>query len=180
MSIIALVAIASLYWKLNVVNMLLYHGRSMDDALFANLIFVCLILCFSLIDGMLVAWFASLVCINRANELIHMYLQHSQLYRMCIQKQKSIRCEWDTQFLVKSLQSVQNYAAGNPASVLYIKNLGKDVVADDFYSIFGELNKWFQLLAVTQQLLYLTNKWENLLFDNILAEWLYYYLLLWK
>ncbi|KAI8563620.1 hypothetical protein RHMOL_Rhmol03G0123600 [Rhododendron molle] len=32
---------------------------------------------------------------------------------------------------------LQNYAAWNPASVLYIKNLVKDVVADDFYFIFG-------------------------------------------
>ena len=32
----------------------------------------------------------------------------------------------------------QNYAAGNPASVLYIKNLAKDVVADDFYFVFGK------------------------------------------
>ncbi|KAL2930711.1 U11/U12 small nuclear ribonucleoprotein 65 kDa protein [Bienertia sinuspersici] len=30
-----------------------------------------------------------------------------------------------------------NYTAGNPASVLYIKNLAKDVVPDDFYFIFG-------------------------------------------
>lgn len=33
---------------------------------------------------------------------------------------------------------VQNYTAGNPSSVLYIKNLAKDVVAEDFYFIFGE------------------------------------------
>lgn len=65
---------------------------------------------------------------------------------------------------------MQNYAAGNPASVLYIKNLAKDVVADDFYFIFGELNTRFQLLSVTPQLLYLTNKREKLLFDNILEE----------
>lgn len=31
----------------------------------------------------------------------------------------------------------KNYAAGNPSPVLYIKNLAKDVVADDFYFIFG-------------------------------------------
>ena len=35
---------------------------------------------------------------------------------------------------------MQNYTAGNPASVLYIKNLAKDVVVDDFYYIFGELS----------------------------------------
>ncbi|RZB47368.1 U11/U12 small nuclear ribonucleoprotein 65 kDa protein [Glycine soja] len=34
---------------------------------------------------------------------------------------------------------VQNYTAGNPAPVLYIKNLAKDVIADDFYFIFGSL-----------------------------------------
>jgi U11/U12 small nuclear ribonucleoprotein SNRNP65 len=31
----------------------------------------------------------------------------------------------------------KNYSAGNPASVLYIKNLAKDVIADDFYLLFG-------------------------------------------
>lgn len=36
---------------------------------------------------------------------------------------------------------VQNYTPGNPAPVLYIKNLAKDVIADDFYLIFGELSK---------------------------------------
>lgn len=36
---------------------------------------------------------------------------------------------------------VQNYTAGNPAPVLYIKNLAKDVIADDFYFIFGELSR---------------------------------------
>jgi RNA recognition motif-containing protein len=36
---------------------------------------------------------------------------------------------------------VQNYSAGNPASVLYIKNLAKDVIADDFYLLFGEFSK---------------------------------------
>ncbi|KAF7148083.1 hypothetical protein RHSIM_Rhsim03G0115400 [Rhododendron simsii] len=39
---------------------------------------------------------------------------------------------------ILSLPMFKNYAAGNPASVLYIKNLEKDVVADDFYFIFGE------------------------------------------
>ena len=34
---------------------------------------------------------------------------------------------------------MQNYKAGNPTNVLYIKNLSKDVVADDFYFIFGKL-----------------------------------------
>lgn len=33
---------------------------------------------------------------------------------------------------------VQNYTAGNPSLVLYIKNLAKDVVIDDFYYIFGK------------------------------------------
>ena len=36
---------------------------------------------------------------------------------------------------------MQNYTAGNPAPVLYIKNLAKDVIADDFYFIFGELSR---------------------------------------
>lgn len=38
---------------------------------------------------------------------------------------------------------VQNYTPGNPAPVLYIKNLAKDVIADDFYVIFGELSRPF-------------------------------------
>ncbi|KAL5231461.1 hypothetical protein ABZP36_030237 [Zizania latifolia] len=29
---------------------------------------------------------------------------------------------------------------GNPASVLYVKNLAKDVIHDDFYHVFGESN----------------------------------------
>jgi hypothetical protein len=33
---------------------------------------------------------------------------------------------------------LQNYTPGNPASVLYIKNLSKDVIHDDFYYVFGE------------------------------------------
>ncbi|XP_023906666.1 U11/U12 small nuclear ribonucleoprotein 65 kDa protein [Quercus suber] len=40
---------------------------------------------------------------------------------------------------ILSLPMFKNYAAGNPASVLYIKNLAKDVIADDFYFIFGSL-----------------------------------------
>ncbi|XAR64910.1 hypothetical protein NMG60_11008802 [Bertholletia excelsa] len=40
---------------------------------------------------------------------------------------------------ILSLPMFKNYTAGNPASVLYIKNLAKDVVADDFYYIFGSL-----------------------------------------
>lgn len=32
---------------------------------------------------------------------------------------------------------LQNYTAGSPTSVLYIKNLAKDVVNDDLYYIFG-------------------------------------------
>ncbi|XP_027091787.1 U11/U12 small nuclear ribonucleoprotein 65 kDa protein [Coffea eugenioides] len=38
---------------------------------------------------------------------------------------------------ILSLPMFKNYRAGNPSSVLYIKNLAKDVVADDFYFIFG-------------------------------------------
>ncbi|KAF2556800.1 hypothetical protein F2Q68_00013097 [Brassica cretica] len=33
--------------------------------------------------------------------------------------------------------SSNNYTAGNPSLVLYIKNLAKDVITDDFYYIFG-------------------------------------------
>ncbi|RVW35755.1 U11/U12 small nuclear ribonucleoprotein 65 kDa protein [Vitis vinifera] len=40
---------------------------------------------------------------------------------------------------ILSLPMFKNYAAGNPAPVLYIKNLAKDVVVDDFYFIFGSL-----------------------------------------
>ncbi|KAL2320444.1 hypothetical protein Fmac_029413 [Flemingia macrophylla] len=40
---------------------------------------------------------------------------------------------------ILSLPMFKNYTAGNPASVLYVKNLAKDVIADDFYFIFGSL-----------------------------------------
>lgn len=40
---------------------------------------------------------------------------------------------------ILSLPMFKNYAAGNPACVLYIKNLAKDVVKDDFYFVFGSL-----------------------------------------
>ncbi|KVH90700.1 Nucleotide-binding, alpha-beta plait [Cynara cardunculus var. scolymus] len=38
---------------------------------------------------------------------------------------------------ILSLPMFKNYNAGNPAPVLYIKNLAKDVVPDDFYFVFG-------------------------------------------
>lgn len=38
---------------------------------------------------------------------------------------------------ILSLPMFKNYNAGNPAPVLYIKNLAKDVVTDDFYFVFG-------------------------------------------
>nr|XP_043638405.1 U11/U12 small nuclear ribonucleoprotein 65 kDa protein isoform X1 [Erigeron canadensis]XP_043638410.1 U11/U12 small nuclear ribonucleoprotein 65 kDa protein isoform X1 [Erigeron canadensis]XP_043638417.1 U11/U12 small nuclear ribonucleoprotein 65 kDa protein isoform X1 [Erigeron canadensis]XP_043638423.1 U11/U12 small nuclear ribonucleoprotein 65 kDa protein isoform X1 [Erigeron canadensis]XP_043638431.1 U11/U12 small nuclear ribonucleoprotein 65 kDa protein isoform X1 [Erigeron canadensis] len=38
---------------------------------------------------------------------------------------------------ILSLPMFKNYKAGNPAPVLYIKNLAKDVVTDDFYFVFG-------------------------------------------
>ncbi|KAL9998657.1 putative RNA recognition motif domain, nucleotide-binding alpha-beta plait domain superfamily [Helianthus debilis subsp. tardiflorus] len=38
---------------------------------------------------------------------------------------------------ILSLPMFKNYNAGNPAPVLYIKNLAKDVVVDDFYYVFG-------------------------------------------
>ncbi|XP_047327270.1 U11/U12 small nuclear ribonucleoprotein 65 kDa protein-like [Impatiens glandulifera] len=40
---------------------------------------------------------------------------------------------------ILSLPMFKNYAAGNPAPVLYVKNLAKDVVADDFFYLFGSL-----------------------------------------
>ncbi|XP_077235945.1 RNA-binding (RRM/RBD/RNP motifs) family protein isoform X2 [Tasmannia lanceolata] len=40
---------------------------------------------------------------------------------------------------ILSLPMFKNYTAGDPATVLYIKNLAKDVVVDDFYFIFGSL-----------------------------------------
>eukprot|EP00268_Persea_americana_P038748 TRINITY_DN3837_c0_g1_i10.p1 TRINITY_DN3837_c0_g1~~TRINITY_DN3837_c0_g1_i10.p1 ORF type:complete len:538 (-),score=126.06 TRINITY_DN3837_c0_g1_i10:670-2091(-) len=40
---------------------------------------------------------------------------------------------------ILSLPMFKNYTAGNPATVLYIKNLAKDVVVDDVYFIFGSL-----------------------------------------
>ncbi|KAL6514148.1 hypothetical protein OROHE_019135 [Orobanche hederae] len=38
---------------------------------------------------------------------------------------------------ILSLPRFKNYTAGDPTSVLYVKNLAKDVVVDDFYFIFG-------------------------------------------
>lgn len=40
---------------------------------------------------------------------------------------------------ILSLPMFKNYVAGNPAPVLYIKNLAKDVVPDDFCYIFGSV-----------------------------------------
>ncbi|KAK3011833.1 hypothetical protein RJ639_010827 [Escallonia herrerae] len=40
---------------------------------------------------------------------------------------------------ILSLPMFKNYTSGNPAPVLFIKNLAKDVVADDFYYVFGSL-----------------------------------------
>ncbi|KAI4386660.1 hypothetical protein MLD38_004575 [Melastoma candidum] len=40
---------------------------------------------------------------------------------------------------ILSLPMFKNYTAGNPAPVLYIKNLAKDVIMEDFYYIFGSL-----------------------------------------
>ncbi|KAL0694593.1 hypothetical protein Bca4012_061773 [Brassica carinata] len=38
---------------------------------------------------------------------------------------------------ILSLPMFKNYTAGNPSLVLYVKNLAKDVITDDFYYIFG-------------------------------------------
>ncbi|KAK9102320.1 hypothetical protein Sjap_019574 [Stephania japonica] len=40
---------------------------------------------------------------------------------------------------ILSLPMFKNYSAGIPSTVLYIKNLSKDVVADDFFFIFGSV-----------------------------------------
>ncbi|KAK9750294.1 hypothetical protein RND81_02G185200 [Saponaria officinalis] len=40
---------------------------------------------------------------------------------------------------ILSLPMFKNYSAGDPAPVLYIKNLAKDVIPDDFNFIFGSL-----------------------------------------
>ncbi|CAM0956609.1 unnamed protein product [Alopecurus aequalis] len=40
---------------------------------------------------------------------------------------------------ILSLPMFKNYTPGNPASVLYIKNLAKDFVHDDFYYVFGSV-----------------------------------------
>ncbi|KAK8502058.1 hypothetical protein V6N13_064153 [Hibiscus sabdariffa] len=39
---------------------------------------------------------------------------------------------------ILSLQIFKNYRTGNPASVLYMKNVAKDVVPEDFYFIFAK------------------------------------------
>ncbi|KAL5218479.1 hypothetical protein ABZP36_019163 [Zizania latifolia] len=40
---------------------------------------------------------------------------------------------------ILSLPMFKNYTPGNPASVLYVKNLAKDVIHDDFYYVFGSV-----------------------------------------
>ncbi|KAM7269202.1 hypothetical protein ACFE04_024699 [Oxalis oulophora] len=40
---------------------------------------------------------------------------------------------------ILSLPMFKNYVAGDPSSKLYVKNLAKDVVEDDFYFLFGSL-----------------------------------------
>ncbi|KAL6203072.1 hypothetical protein ACLB2K_026776 [Fragaria x ananassa] len=47
---------------------------------------------------------------------------------------------------ILSLPMFKNYTAGTPAPVLYIKNLAKDIVVDDFYYIFGELANLISVL----------------------------------
>lgn len=42
---------------------------------------------------------------------------------------------------ILSLPMFKNYTPGNPAAVLYIKNLAKDVTHDDFFYVFGEAVK---------------------------------------
>eukprot|EP01018_Ginkgo_biloba_P029036 Gb_08333 [translate_table: standard] len=42
---------------------------------------------------------------------------------------------------ILALPMFKNYTPGNPTPVLYIKNLGKDVVVDDLYYVFGSLFK---------------------------------------
>ncbi|KAF6147747.1 hypothetical protein GIB67_006720 [Kingdonia uniflora] len=48
---------------------------------------------------------------------------------------------------ILSLPMFKNYSAGNPTTVLYVKNLAKDVVADDFYFIFGS---FFETVEATK------------------------------
>lgn len=48
----------------------------------------------------------------------------------------------------QSALNLQNYTPGNPAAVLYIKNLAKDVVPDDFYFIFGKYSYIFEASSV--------------------------------
>ncbi|XP_073128342.1 U11/U12 small nuclear ribonucleoprotein 65 kDa protein-like isoform X2 [Henckelia pumila] len=40
---------------------------------------------------------------------------------------------------ILSLPRFKNYTTGDPTPVLYVKNLAKDVVVDDFYFIFGRM-----------------------------------------
>lgn len=51
----------------------------------------------------------------------------------------SLNCMWTStsSYLTCIDSNEQNYTAGDPTPVLYIKNLAKDVVVDDFYFIFG-------------------------------------------
>lgn len=57
----------------------------------------------------------------------------------------------------------QNYSAGDPTPVLYIKNLAKDVVVDDLYFIFGEfgLSPCSDRLSVVLLICIQKHEWET-------------------
>lgn len=64
---------------------------------------------------------------------------------------------FDMHKLNVTLWILQNYKAGNPASVLYVKNLAKDVVPEDFYFIFGEISISF--LVRRNAFIFSLHKW---------------------
>ncbi|TVU47216.1 hypothetical protein EJB05_06808 [Eragrostis curvula] len=72
------------------------------------------------------------------NELI---LTHEQLEEKHFVTTEEIEKEKLPPEEILSLPMFKNYTPGNPASVLYIKNLAKDVSQDDFYYVFGSLFK---------------------------------------
>ncbi|CAM8956779.1 unnamed protein product [Rhodiola kirilowii] len=73
---------------------------------------------------------------------------------------------------ILSLPMFKNYSAGNPAPVLYIKNLSKDVVPDDFYFLFGSLFRDLEMIksSVTVKLMQVSTLGSGMLlpFSNAL------------
>ncbi|CAM8951073.1 unnamed protein product [Rhodiola kirilowii] len=70
-----------------------------------------------------------------------------------------------------------NYSAGNPAPVLYIKNLSKDVVPSDFYFLFGSLFGDLEMIksSVTVKLMQVTATFLQCAYVAVLVNMMYEY-----